>query len=52
MKEFIDKYYVFTILIVVLATALFVFRYNSEIVSMIIGALVGLLTAPAILPKE
>jgi hypothetical protein len=52
MKELIEKYYAFTLTFAVLAAALFVFRTNGDITNIIIGAFVGLLTAPAVLPKN
>ena len=52
MKELLEKYYVFSLTFLVLAIALFVFRGNTDIVNIIIGAFVGLIAAPAVLPKE
>lgn len=52
MKELIEKYYVFTLAFVVLAGALVMFRNNADIVNIIIGCFVGLLTAPVVLPKD
>ena len=47
MKELIDKYFVFTVVTVILTAILFVFGANNEnILSMIVGAFVGLIAAP------
>jgi hypothetical protein len=52
MKELIEKYYAFTLTYAALVAALFMFRSNTDIVNIIVGAMVGILTAPVILPKE
>lgn len=52
IRNLIEKYYVFTLTFIVLAIALFFFRADSTIVNIIIGAFVGLIAAPAVLPKE
>ncbi len=52
MKDLIEKYYVFTLVFVVLSIALIVFRGNDTIVNVIIGAFVGLIAAPAVYPKQ
>jgi len=52
MKELIEKYYVFTLAFVVLTGALVMFRGNADIVNIIIGCFIGLIAAPAVLPKD
>jgi len=52
MKELIEKYYVFTLVFLALAGATIIFRNNADIVNIIIGCFVGLLTAPVVLPKS
>ena len=51
MKMF-EKYYVFTLVFIVLAISIFVFKGNDTIVNMILGALIGLISAPAVYPKN
>ncbi len=47
MKELLHKYYVFTIVVIILTASLFYFgKSDSNVVSMIVGALIGLITAP------
>lgn len=48
MKELFDKYYTFTTVFVVLSVALFVFKGDKDITNLILGALVGVLTAPKV----
>lgn len=52
MKELIEKYYVFTLAFVVLTGALVMFRGNENLVNTIIGCFIGLISAPALLPKK
>lgn len=52
MKDLIEKYYVFTLAFVVLTAAMVMFRGNETIINIIIGCFVGLIAAPAVLPKE
>lgn len=52
MKELIEKYYVFTLSFVVLTGALVMFRGNETIVNVILGCFVGLIAAPAVLPRD
>ena len=52
MKELFKKYYVFTLAFIVLAISLYGFRTDKDIVNTIIGCVVGLLSAPALLPKK
>lgn len=52
MIELIEKYYTFTLTFIVLSIALFVFQSNKDIVNIIVGCFVGLLSAPALLPKK
>lgn len=47
MKELIEKYYVFTLVIAILTIALFTYGFSDDNIKMtIIGALVGLIAAP------
>lgn len=48
MKEIVDKYYVFTLVYIVLSVALYVFKADPNIANMIIGAMIGILTAPTL----
>ncbi len=52
MKHWFEKYYVFTLAFVALAMALYGFRADKDIVNIIIGCFVGLISAPALLPKK
>ena len=52
MKELFEKYYVFTLVFIVLGFALYGFRADKDIVNIIIGCFVGLISAPALLPKK
>jgi hypothetical protein len=51
MIKFIEKYYVFTLCYIALVAALFIFKENKDIANIIIGALVGMLTAPITLKE-
>lgn len=50
-KEVIEEYYVFTLVFIVLAISLFVFRNSKEVSNIIIGGFIGLISAPAIVPR-
>jgi hypothetical protein len=52
MKDLIEKYYVFTLTFTALFIAMFMFRLDKDIVNIIIGCFVGLLSAPLVLPKD
>ena len=52
MKEFIAKYYVFTLTYIALMVALVMFKADKDTTNIIIGAMVGLISAPMVLPKE
>ncbi len=50
--ELVEKYYIFTLIFIVLAVALYGFRADKDIANIIIGCFIGLLSAPAVLPKS
>lgn len=52
MKALIDKYYTFTLVFVILSVSLVMFKDNKDIVNMIVGGFLGLLTAPALIKNE
>ena len=51
-KEMFEKFYVFTLTFIVTVIALFWFGTDKDIVNLIIGAIIGLMTAPVVLPRD